>query len=189
MRKRQPEESTDLHSQGLTNLKRAGELFMYCVWTQGIMASLVVLFRNERLRSSFLEYHEQLPSEFVRERTKLLRKPFSKILEKFRKEFSALISSPDNELLDFLTGFRDLLAHCHVSLGRRYLLWGPMGSFENRISAFGLKSDPSAEYRLVKFDGADDELYLKCIGVVQQIDEGLFSRVSKYLGIDYRYIR
>lgn len=177
------------HDHGIINLKRSGELFMYCVWTQGVMASFVVLAQNPSLQPSFVEYHKQLSNAFVHERTELLHAPFSSILKDFHKHFEKLIKPVDNDHLVLLSRLRDLFAHGHLSLGRRYLLWGPLGSFNDRIRAFDLKPDPSSAHQLVKFDGADNTVYLKCISVVQQLDQGLFSRVAEDLGIDYQYVR
>ncbi len=184
-----PPEKVLKDDQGVTNLNRAGELFMYCVWVQGIMASLVILAENPHFRPNFIEYHEQLDHEFVLKRTDLLKKSFSKILKTFDGKFKKLISPPDKELLDHLSVLRDLFAHCHLSLDRSYLLWGPKGSFEARIRAFGLKPDPSLKHKLVKFDGLDDEVYLKCFSVIQKLDQGLLSLIAKDLGIGYRYVR
>lgn len=174
---------------GTTNLNRAGELFMYCVWVQGIMASLIILSQHPCFRAKFVEYHAQLDHEFVYKRTNLLKKPFNVILKNFYEEFRELIKSSDKEQLDLLSELRDLFAHCHISLGRSYLLWGPRGSFEERIRAFGLKPDASLKHQLVTFDGSDDTVYLKCFSVIQQLDQGLLPRVAKDLSIGYQYIR
>ncbi len=166
------------HDQGVSNLNRAGELFMYCVWVQGIMASLIILAENSHFRPDFVEYHEQLDHGFVEKRTDLLKKPFSRILSAFYKTFDSVITTSDRELLDLLSDLRDLFAHCHLSLGRPHLLWGPKGSFEDRVRAFGLKPDPSLRHQLVKFDGSDEAVYLKCFNVIQQLDQGLLSRAA-----------
>ncbi|NGX45149.1 MAG: hypothetical protein K940chlam2_00292 [Chlamydiae bacterium] len=177
------------HDQGINNLNRSGELFMYCVWVQGIMATLIVLAENSHFRSDFVEYHEQLDHEFVQKRTDLLKKPFSRILNTFYETFDDVITSSDRKLLDLLSDLRDLFAHCHLSLGRPYLLWGPKGPFEARIRAFGLKPEPSLKHQLVKFDGSDEAVYLKCFDVIQKLDQGLLSRAAEELGIGYRYVR
>lgn len=175
--------------QGITNLNRCGELFMYCVWVQGIMACLIILKENTCFRPHFIKYHEQLDDKFVEKRTDLLKLPFSYILSEFYEKFSETITSSDKELLDLLSALRDLFAHSHLSLGRRYLLWGPKGPFENKIRAFGLKPDPSLKHQLILFDGSDDAIYLKCFKVIQQLDEGLFARAAELIGIRYQYIR
>lgn len=177
------------HHQGVTNLNRAGEVFMYCVWVQGVMASLVVLVDNPQYKADFVEFQEQLSHEFVQKRTDLLKRPFKDILTKFKKKFAAVISSDDSTLLDLLSELRDLFAHCHISLGRPYLLWGPKGSFEDRIRAFGLTPDPSQKHQLVLWDGTDETVYLKCFEVIQQLDQGILCRVAESLGIGYRFIR
>jgi len=175
--------------KGSTNLNRAGEVFMYCVWVQGVMASLVVLVDNPKFRPHFVEFQEELSHEFVQKRTDLLKRPFKGILKDFKEKFATVISPDDSMLLDLLSELRDLFAHCHLSLGRPYLLWGPSRDFEARISAFGLKPDPSQRHQLVKWDGTNESVYLKCFNVIQKLDQGLLSRAAESLGIGYRFIR
>lgn len=153
------------------------------------MASLVVLVDNPKFRPHFVEFQEELSHEFVQKRTDLLKRPFKGILKDFKEKFATVISPDDSMLLDLLSELRDLFAHCHLSLGRPYLLWGPSRDFEARISAFGLKPDPSQRHQLVKWDGTNESVYLKCFNVIQKLDQGLLSRAAESLGIGYRFIR
>lgn len=174
---------------GRLNIIRSGELFMYCVWMQGVMIYLLILSQNKKLREKFIAYHSTLEDEFVKIRTELLKKSFTVILSKFSKEFTE-ISNEELKHLKWLLEFRDMLAHCHISLGRRYSLWGPRGSsLEKRLEPLGLKPELEQTHNLVKFDASDDVVYFKAFSIIKQLDEGIIQRISKNLGIPYGRIR
>lgn len=184
-----PKEIINPAKSGPLQIVRAGELFMYCVWMQGVMIYLLVLSRSHELRKQFIACPTILSDAFVEQRTEWLRKSFRKILSEFRKDFDHLISTEETTQLCLLMEFRDMLAHCHISLGRNYILWGPRDSFENRIKAFGLKLDPEQKHQLLLLDCANDTVYLKCFSIIKQLDEGLMNRIAEQLGINYKTIR
>lgn len=170
-------------------LIRCGEVFMHCIWIQRVMVYLIILSQNEKLKKEFITSHPTLPHELVTKRTEWLKRPFSEIFKNFRNQFNNIISEGEQMHLDFIKELRDMIGHCDISLGRKYILWKPRNNFVDRIKVFGLEPDPNNRHSLLLLDLTDEKVYIKCFTVIKNLDEFLMKRVAEHLSIPHGRIR
>lgn len=175
------------------NIARAGEFFMLCLWLQGQMTDLIILESNPEYRKPFVSSPEKIPREMALIRADYWQKDFSSIKKEFETVFGDLVSEAAREDLVAIGALRNAIAHCHVSVGRDYLLYRPSRGEkqENEIIA-ALKLKPArsqSEPILLKISLYDDKRYFKDFDRIKRLDEQCFKEIASHIGIPHGRIR
>lgn len=175
------------------NLIRAGELFMCTVWLQSQMSDLLILKKNPHLVVPFVETPDRIPAAMAKIRTEYWEKYFGSVKDEFISEFGSDLSKQDLKDLEYLFHTRNMIAHAHVSMGRKYMLYRPSGGEKKeKILMEALDLQPvenQAKPLQVLLEYWKDEKYLSVYSKVKRLDEICFERLCKVLSVPHGRIR
>ena len=174
-------------------IHRAGEFFMHCLWLQGQMVDLIILFKDPLLRTAFINSPSVVPDEMVAERAKYWEKDFGPIRTEFERLFGSRMKAEHVEDLEAVYLLRNAIAHCHVSMARDYFLFRP-GRGEKQISAMAsvLKLDPienPSRPIMMKLSLSDEARFMRDFNRLKGLDEDCFSNIAASLGVPHGRIR
>ncbi|MDP3106961.1 hypothetical protein [Hydrogenophaga sp.] len=174
-------------------IARAGELFMLIGWIQGQMNDLNVFHKHPELVAPFVADPAVMPADFVTLRAKGWENHYSKTARVFVDSFGQHLEGWEIDAILQLGGYRNTIAHAHVSWGRDYLMYRPNRDLEND-DAFNrtLKPGPKEEsmfHPLYKLDLSSDGNYLTIFGLVKSLDERCMSKIAAGLGVSHNRIR
>lgn len=175
------------------NIARAGEFFMYCLWLQGQMADLLIFRLHPEWIGPFAAMPAKVPQHVVTLRAEYWSKDFGPVRQEFEKQFRDLMSDNDRDDLKAIYHLRNAIAHCHVSIGRDYLLYRPArgAKVEQEIAnTLGLKPVPDqANPTMMTMRLYRDAEYLHEFGRIQRLDEQCFKVIAAALGVPHGRIR
>jgi len=175
------------------NLIRAGEIFMYTVWLQSQMSDLLILKKNPGLIAPFVANPEKVPSEMAQLRAAYWERHFGSVKEEFGSEFADLLSEQELKDLESIFHTRNMIAHAHVSLGRKYMLYRPGGGEKKEqalIEALHIQPvEGQAKPFMLKLEFWKDDLYLSVFGRIKRLDEVCFERLCRSIAVPHARIR
>ena len=112
------------------NMVNAGIIFMFTVWLQGQMSDLIIFNKNKHLIPDFIASPKRVPSEFHQIRVVYWEKLFGPVKNEFKEEFADILSNSERKDVEEIYHLRNMIAHAHVSTGRKYMLYRPFGGTE-----------------------------------------------------------
>lgn len=175
------------------NLIRAGELFMCTVWLQSQMSDLLIMRKNPHLVAPFVDNPERVPSEMATIRTKYWERYFGSVKEEFVSTFKSDLFEDELKDLEVLFHTRNMIAHAHVSVERKYMLYRPAGGPKKEkalIEALSLQPvENQAKPLQVLLEYWKDEQYLSVFARIKRLDEVCFERICTLMSVPHGRIR
>lgn len=176
-----------------TNIARAGEFFVLCLWIQGQMVDLIIFKLNPDLIQPFVSNPERIPSEVAKLRAQYWEKDFGPVKKKFEHLFGNQLSNESREDIDAIFFLRNAIGHAHVSLGRDFFLYRPDKGeehFAKIVSALELRSvEDASTPPMMKISFYDDQRYINDFNRIQRLDQECFSVLASSLGMPHGRIR
>lgn len=166
---------------------------MYTVWLQSQMSDLLILKKNPDFVAPFVATQERVPSKMAQLRAAYWEKHFGTVKEEFKTEFAEMCSDQELKDLESIFHTRNMIAHAHVSLGRRYMLYRPGGGEKKEhalIEALDVKPvEGQAKPFMLKLEFWKDDVYLSIFDKIKRLDEACFERLAQSLGVPHARIR
>jgi len=166
---------------------------MYCLWLQGQMADLLIFKNHPEWVAPFEASPKTVPHEVVSARAEYWAKNFGPVRTEFEAKFRDLMSDQDRGDLLAIYHLRNAIAHCHVSIGRDYLLYRTArgAKTEQEIaSALGLTQVPDqADPTMMSLHLYRDAEYQHEFSRIQRLDERCFKSIADALGVPHGRIR
>lgn len=183
-------ELTPEYAYTLKNIQNCGIVLMYTQWIQAQMTAILILKDRPSLLKSFIENPVIVPAEYHELRAIAWRHDFSHVAGKFKKELSKSLHDEEVSDIDFLVHYRNAIAHCNVSMGRKTFFYRPKQSREEEVlKALKIRVLPdSARPLLVTVDMADEANFAAIDSMINRIGFTCLGRICQQLGIPHKQI-
>ena len=176
-----PEVEHGREERFIQSLRDWGEVFMHTIWLQSIMISAILTkVTGESKRGDVLS------EKYLSIRYDLMKKPFSKIWDRFVCEFPGELSKEEALTVDMIVLIRNQIAHCCIMSGKERAFFLPTvsKSLLDNLSKAGWVRTPSedaSEY-LVMREG-DEEWFRDNRAMILDFIENTVIRLTRANGI------
>ena len=174
------------------NMVNAGILFMFSAWLQSQMVDLIIAANHPELIEDFVASPERVPQPFSKLRASYWEKDFGHVKSEFLTVFSSSLTSEEAEDIEHIYYLRNMIAHAHVSIGRKYMLYRPSGDRKEQAIIEALKPKPvegRSNPLMFKLEFWRNEKFVPLSDLMERTDQQCFSRLARQVGIPHGRIR
>jgi hypothetical protein len=175
------------------NMVNAGIVFMFTAWLQGQMADLTILSKNRHLIPSFVENPKRIPRDYHKIRVEYWEKQFGAVKNEFKEEFSSLLTEAEAKDIEELYHLRNMIAHAHVSVGRDYMLYRPIGGTAREKKLIAdldlMPVEDQSDQMILKIELWREEVFANASNLIERLDQVCMKKIADHLGVPHGRIR